>query len=411
MSTPDVSAHELRFVQMGDVYKNGRLAARLAREAGGIRFEYFADYLDDARAPAIATTLPRTDVPVVAAAGAVPPFFAGLLPEGRRLGALQRAVKTSADDDLTLLLAIGADTVGDVQVVPDGSELGHDNAALVVEDWSTLSFADLYRDLTGERLVPARANLAGVQVKASARMVSLSVRRPDEYVILKLDPPEYRHLIADEKFFLDAARQSGLAVAKAEIVYDAHGGAGLVVRRFDRVGTDGTPRMLAVEDACQVLGHYPADKYNLDTADVIRGLARVSGAPIVAARDLLRQFAFAYLTGNGDAHAKNFSVVQSPSGEWGVSPAYDIPSSAPYADHTMALPIGGKTDERIGRGDFVALGETVGVRARATERVLDELLDRADLWLPQLETLPFDHRTVHELRRAVEYRRQRLSRN
>ena len=33
-------------------------------------------------------------------------LFAGLLPEGRRLGALRRAVKTSADDDLTLLLAV-----------------------------------------------------------------------------------------------------------------------------------------------------------------------------------------------------------------------------------------------------------------------------------------------------------------
>jgi len=37
-------------------------------------------------------------------AGALPSYFSGLLPEGRRLGALRRAVKTSADDELSLLL-------------------------------------------------------------------------------------------------------------------------------------------------------------------------------------------------------------------------------------------------------------------------------------------------------------------
>ena len=47
-----------------------------------------------------------------------------LLPEGRRLGALRRAVKTSADDELSLLLAVGADAIGDVQVVPSGTRVG-----------------------------------------------------------------------------------------------------------------------------------------------------------------------------------------------------------------------------------------------------------------------------------------------
>src|SRR5205823_4030239 len=99
------------------------------------------------------------------------------------------------------------------------------------------------------------------------------------------------------------------------------------------------------EDACQVLGRYPADKYQVTTAEVIDGLARVTGAPVVAARDLVQQFAFAYLTANGDAHAKNFSVLQRLDGEWRVSPAYDLPSTQPYGDHTMALPLEGKTDE------------------------------------------------------------------
>ena len=42
------------------------------------------------------------------------------------------------------------------------------------------------------------------------------------------------------------------------------------------------------------------------------------------------------LSANGDAHAKNFSVLQQPDGEWRVAPAYDVPTSQPYGDSTLA---------------------------------------------------------------------------
>jgi len=411
VNLPRADRNELRFVGAGDVYKRGRLAARLVRETAGVRFEYDDDYLADPSAPSVAITLPRDEAPVVTgSAGAVPPFFAGLLPEGRRLGALRRSVKTSADDDLTLLLAVGSDTVGDVQVMPTGYQVERDDPGVEVADWSEVRFAALYADMTGERLTTSRAGLAGVQGKVSARVISLPVARAHERYILKLDPPEFRHLVENEAFFLDAARRSGLHVARAEVVHDADGVAALLVRRFDRVTVDGEITMLAMEDACQVLGRYPADKYSLPTVDVIAGLANATGAHLVAARDLVRQFAFAYLTGNGDAHAKNFSVLQDPEGEWRISPAYDVPTTHPYGDHTLALPIDGATDDRIGREDFLALGERVGVRVRATEKVLDDLLARADLWLPELDRLPFDQRTLHGLRRAIDHRRTRLAR-
>ena len=402
---------ELRFVGTASVFKAGRLAGRLVREPVGVRFEYGEDYLGDPAARAVATTLPLTAEPVrTGTAGAAPPFFAGLLPEGRRLSALRRAVKTSADDDLTLLLAVGSDTIGDVQVVPEGELPDATPGAVSVREWSELNFDALYAEMTGDRLDPKRAGISGVHAKASARMISLPVTRAHERYLLKLDPPEYPHLVDNEAFFLAAARASGLAAAGEEIVIDVGGRRGLLVRRFDRIAATetSTTTMLAQEDACQVLGRYPADKYNLSAVEVVGGLAAATTAPVVAARDLIRQLAFAYLTGNGDTHAKNFSVLCDAAGEWRVSPAYDLPSSHPYGDHTTALSIGGKTDERIGRSDFVTLGESVAVRARATERTLSDLVDRSVDWLPGLDDLPFDARTLHKLRRTIEYRRERL---
>ncbi|HMQ24230.1 MAG TPA: HipA domain-containing protein, partial [Planctomycetota bacterium] len=157
---------------------------------------------------------------------------------------------------------------------------------------------------------------------------------------------------------------------------------------------------------CQVLGRYPADKYRVSAEEVVQALAERTMARVVAARSLIQQLAFAYLTCNGDAHAKNFSIVQNR--QWRPALAYDIPTTHPYGDTTMALQIQGRDREDIGRKDFLALGEACGVRAKAVERVLDELVGKMPTWHDRLEELPFDARTVHKLRKACSYRADRL---
>lgn len=110
----------LRFLPAADVYKQGTLAGSLARtDTGGTEFTYVRDYLA-AGLPGVATTLPPAEGSILTPGGGLPAFFAGLLPEGHRLNVLKNAVKASLDDELTLLMAVGADVPGDVQVVPAG---------------------------------------------------------------------------------------------------------------------------------------------------------------------------------------------------------------------------------------------------------------------------------------------------
>ena len=87
---------------------------------------------------------------------------------------------------------------------------------------------------------------------------------------------------------------------------------------------------------------------------------------------------------------------------------HDVPSSYPYGDTTRALTLNGRDRDNIGRADFVALGEAAGVRPRAVEGALDELRARVDLWIDGIDELPFDGGVLRTLRRAVEYRRERL---
>lgn len=398
------SLERLKTLQGAAVLKRDELAGQLTRNAhGGVDFTYTREWLDSGRPP-IATTLPVTAEPVVTAAGALPPFFSGLLPEGRRLTALRRATKTSPDDELTLLLAVGSDTVGDVRVLEDARHDVPAEPLLNVGDFGEVSFAEIRRRLD---LQVDRVGLPGLQDKVSARMINLPVATDGANVLLKLNPPEFKHLVLNEAFFLRAARLAGVRTVESRVVYDATGEPGLVVQRFDR--THATPAgATAVEDGCQALGLYPSAKYAVTTEAVLGKLASLCEAPVPAAAEFLAQIAFAYLTGNGDAHAKNFSIVQDGGGRWRPSPAYDLPSSQPYGDTTMALPIGGRTDGNISGAAFVALAEGLGVRPRAARSIIDRIADSADAWIDALDDLPFDRGIVQKLARVVRHRQGML---
>ena len=125
--------------RIADVYKAGVLAARLERFGGGTKFSYLPAYLA-AGGPAVASSLPLSGEPVFSGAGAAPPYFTGLLPEGRRLNALRRSVKTSVDDELSLLIAAGANPVGDVQIVGRGELLDPDEHAVELDPKSARGF-------------------------------------------------------------------------------------------------------------------------------------------------------------------------------------------------------------------------------------------------------------------------------
>jgi serine/threonine-protein kinase HipA len=404
MTVPtDQDLEQLRAVEQADVDKAGQRAAVLTRTVDGVEFRYVSEWAKGNGAP-VASTLPVRPEPVLRAGGALPSYFAGLLPEGRRLGALRRAVKTSADDELSLLLAVGADAIGDVQVVPSGVAPAEVPPRIAIESISHASFAELLAEL-GIRA--QRSALPGVQDKTSAVMINLPIARAGERYILKLNPiGEYPHLVENEACFLEAARKSGLTAPPSEVVTDREGALGLLVRRFDRVTVDGRLRALAVEDGCQAADRPPADKYLLGADRIFAALAAVCDAPAVAARQLVRQLAFAYFTGNGDAHAKNFSVLQDITGEWRASPVYDAPSSYPYGDVTMALSINGRSGSDFQPDDFVQLGRHLGVPERAVRRSLAELADRVDQWLPNLDRLPFNRGQIAKLRRVINHRRR-----
>lgn len=394
---------DVRTVQTADVHKSGARAATLHRRDGGVEFAYLPEY----RGPAVATTLPLDAPPRFTPAGSVAPYFAGLLPEGRRFTSLQRAVKASADDELSLLLAVGTDTVGDVVVVPAGAAPEPAPALCRVEQ----SFAEVrFAELLAETGTVDAAGLPGVQDKVSARVISLPVEAAHRRYILKLDPPEYPYVVENEAYFLEVARRTGLPVVDARVVHDADGMPGLLVTRFDRVAADGGEVVgIPCEDACQVLDRWPGDKYNVTSEELVAAVSGVCAATTVAIRDVYRQLCFAWLTGNGDVHAKNVSVLGHGGAELRVAPAYDLPSTVFYGDFSMALSVDGATTG-LSRRRWLAFAESVGLSAKAAERVIAEVLRATGSVIDEIErgALPFDAASTRTAVKDLRNRRRLL---
>ncbi|MCU6480734.1 type II toxin-antitoxin system HipA family toxin [Arthrobacter sp. A2-55] len=405
------------------VYKKGRAAATLTRHAGvGVVFSYLPAYLSSG-GPAIASTLPVLDVPVTLGHGSVPAFFAGLLPEGERLAKLRWAVKTTITDEFSLLLAAGLNPVGDVQIVPAGEPLTKLPPLLAVtKTMGGIRFADF-------AAVPGpvdESSLAGFQDKVTASYVH--DKDPSRAYILKFNDGSHARQVETEHLLLTKARKLGIPVAAARLVHDGAGQAALLVSRFDR--SPAGP--LAVEDGAQLLGLPPSRKYGVPTEAVAAAIVAPCPARLLAARNVFLQFLFGWLTGNGNLHAKNISVVQHAGGEWFVAPAYDLQCTLaaeieqglaagvpggivteltdgdPSRDPGMALPLGGSAGSRtaLARNDWLRFGRTLHLPERLSAKCIDKALAASALTPAEL---PFGREVSAAVVRVLDTRRAAMA--
>ncbi|MEY4581970.1 MAG: hypothetical protein RL701_6673 [Pseudomonadota bacterium] len=398
-----------RGVVLVDVYKGSRLAGVLERTQHGAEFRYATEYLAQAAgdaSQAVAVTLPLRVEPYPVFGTNLHAFFAGLLPEGLRMRALVRSVKTSEDDLFSLLVASGTDMIGDVSVTPSGLTLSEPAPIASAASPDAVSFAELLERSLRYSGDSGDITVAGVQPKVSAAMISFPVSMKGKSHILKLTPSDHPKLVENEAFFMRVAKSAGIEVARTELVHDRDAVSALLVERFDRVfRKDGSVLRLHQEDACQLLDRYPADKYRLDLREVTNALD-VCSAPLPERLKLLRLQAFSYLIANGDMHAKNVSV-RTHAGRIALTPAYDILSTLPYGDGKLTLALDGR-DDKLKRQHFVLFGERVGLRALAVNQMLDRLCQQVALCTPRLEEIGLAAKPLKHLRSVMQTRLREL---
>ncbi len=275
-------------------------------------------------------------------ARALPSFFANLLPEDKLREAMEKHHSGSvrAGNDFDLLATLGSDLPGAVRIMPsEGSVVRNEG-------------------LTPSR-PKARFSLAGVQMKLSVikntgKGGGLTIPLGDEQgsYIAKFPSTSFPSVSENEFANLALAEAIGMDVPERELVEQSQfegipeefetlsDGKVLLVKRFDRVA--GGER-IHIEDFAQVFGVYPSRKYegaSYHDIAVAIGIA-VSSA---AALEFVRRLALAVLTGNGDMHLKNWSLIYHGKGDKpALAPVYDVLSTVPYIpSDAMALSLAGE---------------------------------------------------------------------
>ncbi len=180
-----------------------------------------------------------------------------------------------------------------------------------------------------------RISISGIQDKISLRLEKnrLAPTTEDGEFILKPIPGlEGVDLVddvpANEHVTMQIAAQVfRLPSASNGLISFPDGAPAYVVRRFDRSAETGVK--LHQEDFCQLSGRSPDTggpnyKYDASYEEIGELLYRYCAAARVESLKLYQLVLFNYFIGNGDAHLKNFSLLEGSDGDMLLSPAYDL---------------------------------------------------------------------------------------
>ncbi|WP_239761969.1 HipA domain-containing protein [Tenacibaculum finnmarkense] len=83
---------------------------------------------------------------------------------------------------------------------------------------------------------------------------------------------------------------------------------------------------------------------------------------------------------NGDAHFKNFSLIETPLGDFKLSPAYDLLNSRIHIDDNDFALEDGLLPPNLAQGkittQFYILGEKAGIPQKQIEKVFNNLTSK-----------------------------------
>jgi len=349
----------------GKVYYNDSYAGELRQEPGGrCIFTYDQTYLDTKRSE-IAFTLPLQSQPHICEPG-LHPFFDNLAAEGWLRNAQARALKIDPGNRFALLLAFGHDCAGAVSII-DPAPAGEPSIDL--------------GDPTAAAALASRASLSGIQPKLLAVKDGAGFRpaRRNETstYIAKLSSGPLRDIVENE-FLTTAASRALLPdddTVDAEIgTVKGIEGRALLVRRFDRLRS-GTK--LHFEEFNQLLGRRSGDdKYDASYEDMAKFIRNTPGCAPADVWRLYRRILTCILTGNTDAHLKNFAMFHTRDG-LRLTPAYDLVAAAIYPEYQqLALTMGATKNLRLADikpKHLATLGQAYGLDAALITETIHKL--------------------------------------
>ena len=270
-----------------------------------------------------------------------------------------------------------------------------------------------------------RISISGVQEKFSVildknklRLVKEEERgthilKPIPQVGKKLD-----QMPANEHLTMQLARQVyKILTAENTLIFFKNGSPTYITKRFD---TDDKGSKLAQEDFASLTGRTPQTygehyKYSGNYLELFEFMKSHVPAYELEAMKLFKILIFNYLFSNGDAHLKNFSLLETSMGDFILSPSYDLLNSRIHIEENDFALEEGLLPRSISQGtisqQFKLLAEKAGIKKKLSENILRFMLNQSTKVSSFVEASFLDQKTKKSYMQYYQKRLKRLSKN
>ncbi len=252
-----------------------------------------------------------------------------------------------------------------------------------------------------------RISISGVQEKYSVLLEKNNLRLTEEgeqgAYILKPKPHGLQRTsvvpINEHLTMQIAAQVYKIQTAENGIVFFINNEPAYITKRFD-IGPDGIK--LGNEDFASLAGKTEATagknfKYTYSYEGIAELIKEHVGAWRVEMEKYYRLVIFNFLFSNGDAHLKNFSLLETINGDYVLSPAYDlldtrihVSEESPFALDNDLFKEWNWSNYRIKnpdhnpcKEDFIEFGKTIGINGSRVMKILAPFLKEQ----PEVEVL------------------------
>jgi serine/threonine-protein kinase HipA len=249
-----------------------------------------------------------------------------------------------------------------------------------------------------------RISISGVQEKLSfildKNILRLTKEGEQGTYILKPIPGDVKkvdQVPANEHLTMQIAKQVyGLNTAENALIFFKNGSPAYITKRFDVKNEGGK---LGKEDFASLAGKTKDNaganfKYEYSYEEIGLLIQKFVPAWRVEIEKYFSLVVFNFLFSNGDAHLKNFSLLESSKGDYLLSPAYDLINTRLHVDDSdFALDKGLFTDDfkseeykksgHPSKSDFIEFAKRIGIVETRMEKLLNPFLEKQ----PFAETL------------------------
>lgn len=227
-------------------------------------------------------------------------------------------------------------------------------------------------------------SISGVQEKFSVVLEKNKLRLTTEgergEYILKPKPAAGKNrdqMPANEHLTMQVARQVyGMETAENALIFFKDGLPAYITRRFD-VTPEG--QKLAMQDFATLAGKTPYThgtdyKYTGNYLELFDLMKVHLPSYKTEAPKLFKLLLFNYLFSNGDAHFKNFSLLETPLGDFRLCPSYDLLNSRIHIDDRDFALEDGLLPKHLAKGKIMEQFRILGEHAEISTRIIDKII-------------------------------------